>query len=174
VSTIALPVNTLMADDGRGEPDQALQPLDLIFIEGFTGETVIGIHESELHKPQPLIIDVHAGVRRSLACDTDRIGDTIDYGVVRERLQDLLRHHGVQLLEAFAERIAHILIDDFGAAWVRVKVVKPHKFPDVQAVGVQIERRAARRASPPAPTTERAQVLQFLGSGLVPGRDGGR
>ena len=28
-------------------------PMDLIFIEGFTGETVIGIHDSELHRPQP-------------------------------------------------------------------------------------------------------------------------
>ena len=37
------------------------QPLDLIFIEGFVGETVIGIHVSELHRPQPIVIDVHAG-----------------------------------------------------------------------------------------------------------------
>jgi len=31
--------------------------MDLIVIEGFTGETVIGIHETELHRPQPLVID---------------------------------------------------------------------------------------------------------------------
>ena len=36
--------------------------MDLIFIEGFKGETVIGIHETELHRPQPLVIDVHAGL----------------------------------------------------------------------------------------------------------------
>jgi dihydroneopterin aldolase len=141
-------------------------PMDLIFIEGFSGETVIGIHESELVQPQPVIIDVHAGVPRARACDTDRIGDTIDYGAVRERLQRLLVEHRLQLLEAFAETIASILIDDFGAGWVRVKVVKPRKFADVQAVGVQIERHAPpRQAARPAPG---ATILKFLASGMVP------
>lgn len=141
-------------------------PMDLIFIEGFTGQTVIGIHDSELHRPQPIVIDLHAGLVRSRACDTDRIGDTIDYGVVRERLQRLLAEHKVQLLEAFAETIAEILIGEFGARWVRVKVVKPRKFDDVQAVGVQIERFA-----PLGDAAQRgAAVLQLIGSGMVPGK----
>lgn len=138
--------------------------LDLIFIEGFTGQTVIGIHDSELHRPQPVVIDLQAGLMRSRACDTDRIGDTIDYGVVRERLQRLLVEHQVQLLEAFAETIADILIQEFGARWVRVKVVKPRKFDDVQAVGVQIE----RTAPDPEGHPRGAAVLHLIGSGMVP------
>jgi dihydroneopterin aldolase len=137
--------------------------LDVIFIEGFTGETVIGIHETELHRPQQIVMDLHAGVTRARACATDRIQDTIDYGAVRERLHRLLKDHALQMLEAFAERVAAILIDEFGAEWVRVKVVKPHKFDDVAAVGVQIERRA--------PARERSgSVLRLIGSGMVPGR----
>ena len=119
----------------------ASQPMDVIFIEGYTGQTVIGIHDAELHRPQTIVVDVHAGLPRSKACETDRIADTIDYGVVRERLAALYRDHRLTLLEAFAEKIAEMLIVDFGAAWVRVKVVKPKKFPDVDAVGVMIERR---------------------------------
>lgn len=149
--------------------ERPLAPLDLIFIEGFTGETVIGIHDSELHAAQPLVIDVHAGVPRPRACDTDSITDTIDYARVREGLQRLLREHRVQLLEAFAEAIAELLIGEFGAAWVRVKVVKPRKFDDVHAVGVQIERFAAKGDA----STERAQrgaaMLRLIGSGMVPG-----
>ncbi|KQU77189.1 MULTISPECIES: dihydroneopterin aldolase [unclassified Rhizobacter] len=140
-------------------------PLDLIFIEGLTGETVIGIHESEFHAPQPLVIDVHAGVPRARACDTDRIGDTIDYSVVRERLLRLLAEHRLKLLEALAETIADILLGEFGASWVRVKVVKPHKFADVASVGVQIE----RVAGPSTTIGRSATVVQLLGSGLVPG-----
>ncbi len=142
------------------------QNLDVIFIEGLRAETVIGIFESELHLPQPLVIDVHAGVPRSRACDTDQIGDTIDYGVVRERLLRLLAEHRLKLLEALAETIAtDILIGEFGARWVRVKVVKPQKFPDVQAVGVQIE----RTAPAPGPQGHTATVLQLLGAGMCPG-----
>jgi dihydroneopterin aldolase len=143
-------------------------PLDLILIEGFTGHTVIGIHDSELHRPQPVVIDVHAGVPRARACDTDRIVDTIDYSVVRERLLRLLAEHRLQMLEAFAEAVAQILIDEFGAVWVRVKVVKPRKFDDLAAVGVQIERSA------PPPEAGRggrsAAVLHLIGSGMVPPR----
>lgn len=147
----------------QAEPDAAA--LDLIFIEGFRGETVIGIHDGEFDRPQPLLIDVYAGLPHARACDTDRIADTIDYSAVRLRLQRLLAEHRLQLLEAFAEAVADILLDEFGAAWVRVCVVKPNKFDDVQALGVQIERRAA-----PRPHGRSAAVLQLLGSGLVPGK----
>jgi 7,8-dihydroneopterin aldolase/epimerase/oxygenase len=147
-------------------PAVTAEPLDLIFIEGLTGQTVIGIHASELHQPQPLVIDVHAGVPRARACSTDRIGDTIDYSVVRERLHRLLREHRLTLLEAFAENIADILLGEFGAAWVRVKVVKPNKFDDVAAVGVQIERRATNLR-----LQSHATVLHLIGSGMVPGKD---
>lgn len=159
-----IPLNAPTLPDRSSGP--AAAALDLIFIEGFTGQTVIGIHDTELHRPQPLVIDLHAGLVRSRACDTDRIGDTIDYGVVRERLQRLLAEHKLQLLEAFAEAIADILIGEFGARWVRVKVVKPRKFDDVQAVGVQIERVAPEPESAP----RSAAVLHLIGSGMVPPR----
>jgi dihydroneopterin aldolase len=140
--------------------------MDVIFIEGFVGQTVIGIHDSELHRPQPIVVDVHAGVPRSKACDTDQIGDTIDYGVVRERLQALYREHKLTLLESFAETIAAMLIIDFGAAWVRVKVVKPRKFDDVEAVGVMIERTAAVSEQSPKAASG---MLRLIGAGMVPG-----
>jgi 7,8-dihydroneopterin aldolase/epimerase/oxygenase len=141
----------------------AQRPLDIIFIEGFVGQTIIGIHDGELHAPQPVGIDLHVGVERSRACDTDRIGDTVDYSVVHARLHRLLREHKVQLLEAFAEAIADILIHEFGARWVRVKVTKPRKFDDVSAVGVQIEREATAES-------RHAAVLHLIGSGMVPGK----
>lgn len=124
---------------------------------------MIGIHDSELHRPQPLVIDLHAGVPRAWACDTDCIADTIDYSVVRERLRSLLRKHRFQLLEAFAEAIANMLLGEFGAEWVRVKVVKPNKFDDVTTVGVPIE-----RSAPPgdrqSPARTEAAVLQLIGA----------
>lgn len=165
----ALPAMSLPPSAPRPDAQADPAPLDLIFIEGFRGETVIGIHESEFHRPQPLVIDIQAGLPRSRACDTDQIADTIDYGVVRERLHGLLRDHGVTLLEAFAEKIAQMLLVDFRAAWVRVKVVKPQKFEDVQAVGVQIERWSSA-AQGPGQAPRSAQVLRWIGSGMVPGK----
>jgi dihydroneopterin aldolase len=156
-----------LADAGEERASDAAgsQPLDLVFIEGFTSETLIGIHQDELHARQPITIDVCAGVPRVLACDTDRIGDTIDYGELRERLHRLLQEHGVQLLEALAEQVARIAIDEFRAHWVRVRIVKPRKFADTAAVGVMIERRRML----PSPSAARAATLRLIGHGLVPG-----
>jgi len=144
----------------------AAAPLDLVFIEGFVGETVIGIHDTELHRPQPLAIDVCLGVPRPRACDTDDIADTIDYGALRVRLHRLLAEHSVRLLEAFAEQVAQIALVEFHAHWVRVRVAKPRKFDDAAAVGVQIER---RRAVAEEPAARAARTLRLIGSGMVPG-----
>ena len=146
-------------------PDGAAEPLDLVFIEGFAGSTVIGIHESELHLPQTVLIDVCAGLPRVAACDTDRIADTLDYGELRLRLQRLMSEHGVQLLEALAGRVAHIALHEFGARWVRVRVAKPRKFEDTAAVGVVIE----RRREPAAGVASRAATLKLIAAGMVPG-----
>jgi dihydroneopterin aldolase len=162
----ARPSHTLTALAPHAE---AAARLDIVFIEGFVGRTVIGIHESELHEPQPLRIDLHAGLPRSAACDTDRIGDTIDYAVVRERLHRLLAQHKVQLLEALAETIAEILLCEFGAHWVRVVVAKPRKFGDLDAVGVAIERRIGDFDGMPS-RQRGARVLALIGEGMVPGR----
>ena len=153
------------AADSPPSGQAAGEPLDLVFVEGFCGRTVSGIHESELHAAQPVTIDVCAGVPRVRACETDRIGDTIDYGELRERLHRLLREHRVQLLEALAEQVARIAIDEFHAHWVRVRITKPRKFEDTGAVGVLIERRRTLASVPAA----RAATLRLIARGLVPG-----
>jgi dihydroneopterin aldolase len=138
--------------------------LDLVFIEGFSGRTVIGIHASELHAPQPVTIDLCAGVPRLHACESDAIADTIDYGELRGRLHRLLREHRVQLLEGLAEQVAHIALHEFHAHWVRVRVGKPRKFEDTECVGVVIERRRAL-----SPAAAGRATLRLIGRGLVPG-----
>jgi len=139
--------------------------LDQVFIEGLTAQTVIGIYDNELRMPQPVVLDVTAGVPRALACDTDRIADTLDYAQLRERILRLMAEHRVQLLEALAEQIAHIVLYEFRAQWVRVRLAKPRKFDDAQAVGVLIERHRA----PLADVAQRAAtVLHVIGAGMVP------
>jgi 7,8-dihydroneopterin aldolase/epimerase/oxygenase len=163
------PIDTSFADREQqplaGDDGVAFAParvaLDIVYIEGFTGSTVIGIDEQELHTAQPVRLDLALGVPSLRACHTDRIGDTINYAAVRTALHTLLATHNVQLLEALAEQIAQLMIARFGAHWVRVSLSKPAKFDDVSAVGVLIERRrdAARNSW---------SAWGSLGEGLVP------
>lgn len=142
-------------------------PMDIVFIDGFRGETVIGIHQDELDTSQPVRIDLRIGVPRPRACDTDSISDTIDYGEVRQALRHLLATHRYQLLEAFSEAIARLLIDDFGAHWVRVTASKPAKFDDVDGVGVTIERHRPANGALGRHRRD-AEILGMLGSGMFP------
>ncbi|MDR5754368.1 MULTISPECIES: dihydroneopterin aldolase [unclassified Caballeronia] len=146
------------AFDAATQHDREHTPMDIVYIEGLTGSTVIGIDSSELHEPQPVRLSLAIGVPAIRACRTDQIEDTINYAAVREALHGLFASHGVRLLEALAERIAQLLIADFGAHWVRVSLAKPAKFDDVDAVGVLIERRRPRGAA----------TYASLGEGLVP------
>jgi dihydroneopterin aldolase len=139
--------------------------MDLIFIEGFEGETVIGINADELTRPQPVRIDLVAGLPRSRACESDRIADTIDYGAVHEALTQLLATHKVQLLEALAEAITDLLLGTFGAHWARVVLVKPRKFANVSAVGVAIERRRHIGAPQDRPPGDEAAVSYLWRTG---------
>jgi dihydroneopterin aldolase len=159
LSSTALPAEAL---DARSPSDrQPAQALDIVFIEDFLGETVIGIDTSELHVPQAVRMNLTIGVPSLKACVTDRIEDTINYAAVRAALHELLATHGVKLLEALAEKVAQCLIRDFGAHWVRVAIAKPAKFDDVKAVGVIIERRRPVAGNA-------AYTWASLGAGLIP------
>src|ERR1700744_4894980 len=57
-------------------------PMDIVYIKGFTGQTVIGIDVSELRDPQPVRINLTIGVPSIRACVTDRIEDTVNYAAV--------------------------------------------------------------------------------------------
>jgi dihydroneopterin aldolase len=45
-----------------------------------------------------------------------------------------------QLVETLAERIAGIIIDEFGVSWVRVRLSKPGAIRGSREVGILIER----------------------------------
>jgi dihydroneopterin aldolase len=133
--------------------------MDIVYIDGFTGRTVIGIDKNELHEAQPVRMSLMIGVPSIRACTTDHIDDTINYAAVRDAIHALLASHRLQLLEALAERIAQMVIADFGAHWVKISLAKPAKFDDVDAVGVVIERRRSW-----SDTTG----LGWIGRGYVP------
>jgi 7,8-dihydroneopterin aldolase/epimerase/oxygenase len=160
IDTVRLAAFPSIGSDASALPRR----MDIVFIENFIGQTVIGIDSSEQHVPQPVRVNLAIGVPAIRACTTDRIEDTVNYAAVRGALLALFASHRVRLLEALAETIAQLLITDFGAHWVRVSLAKPAKFDDVEAVGVQIERQRSDFAAQSAGVVGYAS----LGQGLVP------
>ena len=116
--------------------------MDIIFIEELRAETWIGIYPREKAMPQTVEISLQIGVSTTSAGASDDIRDTIDYAVVVDRLRSELGVRHFNLLEMLAEYVAALLLEDFGATWVRVSIAKLGMMRGVRRVGVVIERAA--------------------------------
>ena len=119
------------------------RPMDIIFIDDLRVETLIGIYPREKAVPQTIEISLRIGSSTASAGASDDIRDTIDYAVVAERLRADLGAQHFNLLEKLAEHVATVLLEDFGAQWVQVSVVKLGMMRGVRRVGVVIERVAS-------------------------------
>lgn len=114
--------------------------MDIIFINQLELETVIGIHDWEREKKQPIILDIEIGCSIVTAAKSDHIDDCIDYFNVCERMKELASRHHFQLVESLIEQISQIILYEFGAQWVKIKLSKPNAVQEAQGVGVMIER----------------------------------
>ncbi|HEX6317402.1 MAG TPA: dihydroneopterin aldolase [Burkholderiales bacterium] len=115
--------------------------MDAILIRDLRVEALIGIHKRERHVVQTLLIDLDIGIPGTAVFSSDKVADTIDYEQVTLRIKALAASGHFRLVETFAERIATLLIGDFGAPWVKVSAAKIGILPNARFVGVSIERR---------------------------------
>ncbi len=114
--------------------------MDKIFLRELKVEAIIGIWDWERKIRQTIIIDLEMSADIARAAATDDIEDTLDYKGVAKRVQQFVADSSFQLVETLAERIAGIVRDEFGVAWVRVVVHKPGAIRGSRDVGIDIER----------------------------------
>ena len=114
--------------------------MDKIFLRELKVETIIGIWDWERKIRQTIVIDLEMSADIAKAAATDDIKDTLDYKGVAKRVQQFVAESSFQLVETLAERIAGIIRDEFGVAWVRVRVHKPGVIRGSRDVGIDIER----------------------------------
>jgi dihydroneopterin aldolase len=141
--------------------------MDIIYIKNLKGKTIIGICDDELHVPQEITLDISMGVSKIKACSSDNIAHTIDYDKVRSLILETMGNHNFKLLESFAEKIANLILDNFGAHWVKINVAKPKKYDDVDSVGIVIERNKELKKQTNI-FNKTQHILKVIGAGHVP------
>lgn len=114
--------------------------MDTIFLRDLRVEAVIGVNRWERHVLQTVAIDLEFPADARRAATTDRIAHTLDYQTVARRLTAFIGESDFQLVETLAERLAAIMLNEFGVAWVRLSVHKPGAVKSAADVGVTIER----------------------------------
>ena len=121
--------------------------VDTIFINQLQLQTIIGIHDWEREKAQTIILDIEIFYNTAAAAQSDNIADCIDYFKVCERLKRLAEEHSYQLVEAFAEEVSRIILQEFSAPGVKIKLSKPEAVQEAQGVGIIIERQSEKQAN---------------------------
>ena len=125
--------------------------MDTIFLAGLTTDCIIGIWEWERRVKQKVVIDLEmaADIRRAAA--SDAIEDTLDYKRVAKRILQFVGDSEFQLVETLTERIARVIVTEFGVAWVRVRLNKQGAIRGSRDVGILIDQSAVcvlRRSAP--------------------------
>ncbi|HEY0503226.1 dihydroneopterin aldolase [Lysobacter soli] len=117
--------------------------MDHVFIEGLEIEALIGIYDWERRIRQPLVFDIEMAFDNRIPAATDAIADTLNYKAVSNRIVEYVSQSSFELVETLAERVAQIVITEFGVQRVRLKLSKPGAVRGARAVGVMIERSAS-------------------------------
>lgn len=122
----------------RGESVPAMR----IFVRGLQIQASIGVHPHEYEATQPVIIDVELDMGDMPSPKDDRLHETLDYGLVAEKAEEIALEAHVQLVETLAARIADWAISaDPRVQACAVRISKPQALLKAEAAGVEVVRR---------------------------------
>ncbi len=114
--------------------------MDHVFIEGLEIDALIGIYDWERRVRQTLVFDIEMAFDNRVPAASDAIGDTLNYKAVSKRVIAYVKASDFGLVETLAERVASLILDEFGVHHLRLKLSKPGAVRGARAVGVVIER----------------------------------
>jgi dihydroneopterin aldolase len=87
-----------------------------------------------------VVVDIEISADVARAALSDSIDDTLNYKRVAKRVLAFVEESKFHLVETLAERIAMLILQDFGIAWVRISLSKPGAIRNSRDVGVTLER----------------------------------
>ena len=100
----------------------------------------VGHYDWETDFPRELTVELTLWADCAPAGRSDALEDAFDYEPVCRRLLEFCEGGTFALVEAVAEGIARICLEEFGQPRVRVAVTKHESLPAVDGVTVRIER----------------------------------
>jgi len=136
---------------------------DVVFIRGLEVDAVIGAYDWERQLRQRLVLNLELAADVRKAAASDAVADAVDYAAVAERVTEFVQVSDAQLVETLAERVAELVMAEFGVPWLRLELHKPRPLSGRLVAGVTIERGErptdAQRSGDHALHQERLQTL---------------
>ena len=114
--------------------------MDTIVISELKLDALIGIYAWEHEVAQTIELDLEIAIDAGRCARSGKIGDTVDYAKVVERIRQVLAGRHFTLIEKLAEELAAVIMREFGTPWIRISVVKLAAIRGAKKVGIRIER----------------------------------
>lgn len=114
--------------------------MDKILIKDLQARCILGIKEDERREKQDVIINLILYTDLRKPGKTDRIEDAVDYKLVKKRVLSIVEDSQFYLVEALAERITEVCLENSAIQQVQVCVEKPAALRFARSVGVEILR----------------------------------
>ena len=111
-----------------------------IFIRNLILAARIGVHAHEKTRPPRLRIGVEIRMKGE-ASGHDEIATVFNYEAIVEGIKRIASGGHINLVETFADRVANLCLADRRVEGVRVSVEKLDVYPEMESVGVIVERR---------------------------------
>src|SRR5439155_24470934 len=116
--------------------------MDTVFVEAIEFYGYHGLFDEEQTVGHRYVVDVELSTNTRKAGASDNLADTIDYAAVARRIVAIGTTEKHRLIEAIAERIATVILEEFAAESVRIRLKKisPPFNIIAKSVGVEILR----------------------------------
>ena len=114
--------------------------MDIVYISDLKVDTVIGIYDWERRIRQTVSLDLEMAADIARAAASDHIDDALNYKAIGKRIIQYIEDSDFQLVETLAERVAQLVLEEFGVAWLKLRLSKPGALRGSRDVGVIIER----------------------------------
>ena len=114
--------------------------MDKVVIKDLLVRGIIGVNDWEREKAQDILINIIVFTDTQRAAETDDIADCVNYRTLAKRTQNHAETAGRFTVEALANDLAKICLEEKGVEKVIVRVEKPSAVRFSASVGVEIER----------------------------------
>jgi FolB domain-containing protein len=114
--------------------------MDKVIISNLLARGIIGVNDWERKRAQSILINVTLFTDTHRAGETDDIADCVDYSKMSKKLLAHAESIGRQTVEALANDLAKICLDEPKVHRVIVRVEKPGAVRFAESVGVEVER----------------------------------
>lgn len=114
--------------------------MDKVIIQNLKVNGILGIHDWERVTPRVIILTATLFTDTRAAARSDDIADCVNYSEVAKKIRAHAEHAARMTVEALANDLAELCLQDAKVQKAIIRVDKPGAVPEAESVAVEVER----------------------------------